>query len=66
MGDEHYGEYHRPMEYEMYGIGGMRPMYDYRDYAEEKEHKEYQEKLNIDCIAALHIHGQCTTEADFT
>lgn len=58
MGDEHYGEHHRPMEYEMYGIGGMRPMYDYRDYAhyrdyaEEKEHKEYQEKLH-DWISKL-------------
>ena len=26
---EHYGEHHRPMQYEMYGVGGMRPMNDY-------------------------------------
>lgn len=27
---ERYGEHNRPMQYEMYGIGGMRPMNDYR------------------------------------
>jgi hypothetical protein len=53
MGDQHYGEHYRPMEYEMYGLGGMRPIRDYaydmgydRDYNEEKEHKEYEEKLH--------------------
>lgn len=56
MGDQHYGEHHRPMEYEMYGIGGMRPMYDYRgsrgrrmdygyDYASEDMEKEWKEEL---------------------
>lgn len=57
MGDEHFGEHYRPYGYQMYGMGGIRPEYDYsdygdydymydRDYAEEKEHKEYQEKLH--------------------
>lgn len=26
---EHYGEHHRPMGYEMYGVGGIMPMNDY-------------------------------------
>lgn len=30
---EHHREHSRPMEYEMYGVGGMRPMYDGTDYA---------------------------------
>lgn len=51
--DEHYGQHHRPMEYEMYGVGGMRPMYDYRgrmdygyDYASEDMEKEWKEDLH--------------------
>ena len=51
---EHYGEHHRPMQYEMYGVGGMRPMedygydmnyygYDMRDY--EHEDKEWKKHL---------------------
>lgn len=27
-GHQQYGEYHRPMQYEMYGVGGFRPMQD--------------------------------------
>lgn len=63
MGDQHYGERNRPMEYEMYGVGGMRPMYDYRgsrgrrmdygyDYASEDMEKEYKEDLE-DWISKL-------------
>jgi hypothetical protein len=60
MGDQHYGERNRPMEYEMYGVGGMRPMYDYRgsrgrrmdygyDYASEDMEKEWKEDLEEWC-----------------
>lgn len=45
-------ESHRPMDYEIYGVGGMRPMYDYRgrmdygyDYASEDMEKEWHEDL---------------------
>lgn len=59
-GSQHYGEHNRPMDYEMYayGVGGMRPMFDYdmrgrkdygmdygMDYASEDMDKEYHEKL---------------------
>ncbi len=37
-------EHRRPMDYEIYGVGGMRPM-DSRDYAEDDMDKEYEEKL---------------------
>ena len=30
--NQQYGEHHRPMQYEMYGVGGMRPINDYGDY----------------------------------
>ena len=48
---EHHREHHRPYEYEMYGVGGMRPVHqdhrDYRrDYSEEDMEKEYEEKLH--------------------
>ena len=49
-------EHNRPMEYEMYGVGGMRPLSsDYRggrrmdygyDYASEDMEKEYKEDLH--------------------
>lgn len=56
---EHHREHSRPMEYEMYGVGGMRPMYDGTDYARgrgrdydygydyasEDMEKEYKEDL---------------------
>ena len=38
-------EHHRPMDYEIYGVGGMRPMDYERDYAEDDMDKEYEEKL---------------------
>ena len=50
---ERYGEHNRPMQYEMYGIGGMRPMndygydynYDYAGYDYAKENEEYKKDL---------------------
>ena len=50
---ERYGEHHRPMQYEMYGVGGMRPMndygydynYDYASYDYAKEDEEYKKDL---------------------
>lgn len=56
MGSEYHREYSRPMQYELYGVGGMRPRMDYnydygydyrggRDYGEDME-KEYEEKLH--------------------
>ena len=52
-------EHSRPMDYEIYGVGGMRPMYDYRgrmsqrdygyDYASEDMEKEWQEDLEEWC-----------------
>lgn len=51
-GGERHREYSRPMQYEMYGIGGMRPRmeYDYGyDYGHEHEkdmEKEYEHDLH--------------------
>lgn len=46
--NERYREYYRPMDYEMYGIGGIRPMYHdgMYDYAKEDMEKEYKEDLH--------------------
>lgn len=60
---ERYGEHHRPMQYEIYGVGGMRPREDYRsgdygmrdygydmnDYDYASEDKEYREDLKEWC-----------------
>ena len=54
MGYEQHREYSRPMQYELYGVGGMRPRMDYgydygydyrggRDYGDME--KEYEEEL---------------------
>lgn len=46
MGHQQYGQYPMPM-YEMYGIGGVQPMYDYNyDYAYEGMGKEWKEDLH--------------------
>ena len=46
MGYKQYGQYPMPM-YEMYGIGGVQPMYDYNyDYAHEDIDKEWKEDLS--------------------
>lgn len=44
-GHERYGEPRRPMEYELYGVGGVMPKQDYRDYGEDYDKKEYMEEL---------------------
>lgn len=49
-GSEYPREHSRPMQYELYGIGGMRPRMDYDydygyDYAKESE-KEYEKDLH--------------------
>lgn len=58
MGSQYSREHSRPMEYEMFGIGGMRPRMDYgdyrdyrdsrdyRDYGDEDMDKEYEEELH--------------------
>lgn len=57
---ERHGEHYRPMDYEIYGVGGMRPlMNDYRgrrmdygygyDYASEDMEKEWKEDLEEWC-----------------
>lgn len=51
-GSERYGEYSRPMEYEMYGygVGGMYPRHDRGyDYASEDMEKEWKEDLKEWC-----------------
>ena len=63
-GSQHYGEHNRPMDYEMYayGVGGMRPMYDYdmrgrrdygmdygMDYASGDMEKEWEKHLEEWC-----------------
>lgn len=46
MGYEHYREHSRPMQYELYGVGGMRPRMDYNyDYGQDMD-KEYEEHLH--------------------
>lgn len=55
MGSEYPREHSRPMQYELYGVGGMRPRMDYnydygydyrgRDYGEDMD-KEYEEHLH--------------------
>ena len=55
MGYEQPREHYRPMEYEMYGVGGIRPhmkdygMYPYYDYAHEDMEKEWKEDLHEWC-----------------
>ena len=49
-GSEYPREHSRPMQYELYGVGGMRPRMDYNydygyDYAKESE-KEYEKDLH--------------------
>ena len=56
-GSQRYGEHHRPMEYEMYGVGTISSPYDHRsdyardyrgdmgDYSDEDMEKEYHEDL---------------------
>lgn len=51
-GYEQYGKHHRPMEYEMYGIGGFRPrMNDYNDYGYDyaEMDKKWKEDLEEWC-----------------
>ena len=43
MGYEHAREHSRPMEYEMYGIGGMRPRMDYGDYQDHGDYRDYRD-----------------------
>lgn len=40
-GYEQYGESHRPMEYEMYGVGGFRPRMN--DYARGRRRNDYND-----------------------
>lgn len=54
MGNQQPREHHRPMEYEMYGVGGFRPMHDYGmypypDYSSEDMEKEWKEHLKKWC-----------------
>lgn len=51
MGHQQPREHHRPMEYEMYGVGGFRPMHDYGmypypDYSSEDMEHEWKEDLH--------------------
>lgn len=51
-GGQRYGEYRRPMDYEIYGVGGIHPIQDYRrgrDGHMEDAEKEYREDLREWC-----------------
>ena len=46
---EQYGEHHRPIQYEMYGVGGMRPMEDYGyDMSRRGRRMDYGYDMNYD------------------